>query len=130
MGTYFEPELSGEQMAVIEHVKDGHSLFFTGCAGTGKVMTPAQCDNIFVQSYLLRRIIEIAPMSCTFVTATTGAAAVNIGGITLHSFAGIGVDCEDADVMADHIMNSKKQRYVEARQHWKSVHTLLGCWYK
>jgi len=70
--------LSDEQRRVLEIVKSGKSIFFTGCAGTGK-------------SYLLKAIIASLSPNTTFVTALTGVAALNIGGKTLHSFAGIGL---------------------------------------
>ncbi|KAH3759944.1 hypothetical protein Pelo_8256 [Pelomyxa schiedti] len=48
-----------------------------GCAGTGK-------------SLLLRRIVDLLKSTdCRVaVTALTGIAAVNIGGVTLHHWAG------------------------------------------
>lgn len=55
----------------------GNNVFFTGAAGSGK-------------SYLLRRIISSFPPDNLIITASTGIAACLIGGITLHSFAGIG----------------------------------------
>lgn len=70
--------LSAEQANVLELVKRGDSVFFTGSAGTGK-------------SYLLKRIISMLPPETTFPTASTGAAACHIGGTTLHAFAGIGI---------------------------------------
>ena len=69
--------LSAEQVKVLEMVKNGESVFFTGSAGTGK-------------SYLLRQIVSILPPDSTFATASTGSAACQIGGTTLHAFAGIG----------------------------------------
>lgn len=74
-----EETLSEEQryayhLAVREH----RSVFITGGAGTGK-------------SHLLRVIIRGMPFSSTFVTATTGIAALNLNGTTLHSFVGCGV---------------------------------------
>ena len=69
--------LSEEQMKVLEMVKNGESVFFTGSAGTGK-------------SYLLKQIISVLPPVSTFPTASTGSAACHIGGTTLHAFAGIG----------------------------------------
>ena len=57
-------------------------MFFTGDAGTGK-------------SYLLRIMIEALQQQLgkdkVFVTASTGIAACNVGGITIHSFAGLGI---------------------------------------
>lgn len=69
--------LSSEQAKVLEMVKNGESVFFTGSAGTGK-------------SYLLKQIIGALPPESTFATASTGSAACQIGGTTLHAFAGIG----------------------------------------
>ncbi|OQE44304.1 hypothetical protein PENCOP_c002G03937 [Penicillium coprophilum] len=80
--------LSDEQKAVLDAVVErGKSMFFTGSAGTGK-------------SVLMREII--AKLRNKYrkepdriaVTASTGLAACNIGGVTLHSFAGIGLGKE------------------------------------
>lgn len=38
----------------------------------------------------IRKIIGALPPDTTFVTASTGVAAYQIGGVTLHAFAGIG----------------------------------------
>ncbi|XP_075210189.1 pif1 DNA helicase [Lycorma delicatula] len=69
--------LTEEQNRVLNAVKEGHNVFFTGSAGTGK-------------SFLLRHIINSLPPDVTVATASTGAASCLIGGVTLHSFAGIG----------------------------------------
>ena len=72
----FQMNLIPEQMAVINAIRAGKSVFFTGSAGTGK-------------SYLLKRLITLLPPQSTFITASTGAAACHIGGTTLHAFAGV-----------------------------------------
>lgn len=48
------------------------------------------------------------------VTAPTGIAGLNIGGSTIHSFAGIGLGKEPAEVLANKIKYSKRlfQRWV------------------
>ncbi|XP_003220289.2 ATP-dependent DNA helicase PIF1 [Anolis carolinensis] len=69
--------LSQEQSMVLNAVLSGKNVFFTGSAGTGK-------------SYLLKRIIASLPPNGTYATASTGVAACQIGGTTLHGFAGIG----------------------------------------
>ncbi len=43
-----------------------------------------------------RQIIKSVPAKGLFITASTGLAAVNIGGTTLHSFAGIGTGEDSA----------------------------------
>lgn len=69
--------LNIEQQTILDACLAGYSLFFTGSAGTGK-------------SFLLRKIISALPPDVTVATASTGVAACHIGGVTLHSFAGIG----------------------------------------
>ena len=80
--------LSDEQRHVLDAVVQlGKSIFFTGSAGTGK-------------SVLMREIIKQLRIKYrrepdrVAVTASTGLAACNIEGVTLHSFAGIGLGKE------------------------------------
>jgi hypothetical protein len=37
-----------------------------------------------------------------------GIAACNIGGVTIHSFAGVGIAVEDADTLASKVKKNKK----------------------
>ena len=61
-------------------LKTGANVFLTGEPGAGKTFT----INKFV-SYLRERDIEPA------ITASTGIAATHIGGMTIHSWSGIGI---------------------------------------
>lgn len=79
--------LNAGQRAALARALSGASLFLTGAAGTGK-------------SFALRRIItalEARAPGTTAVTAPTGVAAVNVGGTTIHSFAGVGLGRAPAD---------------------------------
>jgi ATP-dependent DNA helicase PIF1 len=99
--------LSDEQRAVLEAVVDqGKSIFFTGSAGTGK-------------SVLMREIIQKLRAKYrrepdrVAVTASTGLAACNIEGVTLHSFAGIGLGKEAVPELVKKVSSS--QRTANAR---------------
>jgi ATP-dependent DNA helicase PIF1 len=103
----FDEKLTQEQQFVIKKTLDGKSLFFTGSAGTGK-------------SYLLRTIIKILesenPELKVYITASTGIAAVNIGGTTVHSFAGIGLGQDTKEKLLKSVSSS-----LFAKRRW------LGC---
>ncbi|KAG1710194.1 hypothetical protein DVH05_028623 [Phytophthora capsici] len=74
-----DSQLTAEQNRVLELVAQGKNVFFTGSAGTGK-------------SFLLQHLLKYGcghAMGRVYATATTGIAAYNIGGMTLHHFAGI-----------------------------------------
>jgi ATP-dependent DNA helicase PIF1 len=45
------------------------------------------------------------------VTASTGLAACNVGGVTLHSFAGIGLGKEEVPVLVKKIKRNQKARH-------------------
>ena len=77
-------ELSQDQQAALDAVEAGRNVFITGPAGVGK-------------SELVRRIIKMferkfkPPYRELSVTASTGIAAINVGGRTVHSFLGTGI---------------------------------------
>lgn len=106
--------LSSEQQQVLNLVvNEKKSVFFTGPAGTGK-------------SVLLRAIIAELKKKWArdperlSVTASTGLAACNIGGQTLHSFAGIGLGKEDVPSLV-----KKIRRTPRAKNRWLRTKTLI-----
>lgn len=106
--------LSKEQRVVNDRaVNQGRNIFFTGSAGTGK-------------SVVLREIIKglrskHAPKAdAVAVTASTGIAACNIGGVTLHSFAGCGLALEP---VAQLVTKVKKNRKASSR--WMRTNVLI-----
>ncbi len=62
---------------ILNLLKRGDNVFLTGFAGTGK-------------SYILNKLKEKFKKELT-ITSTTGIAAVNVKGQTLHSWAGVGL---------------------------------------
>lgn len=68
------------QAEALSILKSGRNVFLTGEPGAGKSYTV----NAYV-SYLRSHGIDVA------VTASTGIAATHIGGMTIHSWSGIGI---------------------------------------
>ena len=68
------------QQQALDILKTGASVFLTGEPGSGKTHT----INAYIR-YLKAAKIQVA------VTASTGIAATHIGGVTLHSWSGIGI---------------------------------------
>lgn len=68
-------DIPEEKQVIINAIRAKNNVCVTGAAGTGK-------------SFLLKMIREYFPF--VHVTASTGVAAVNVEGVTLHSWAGIG----------------------------------------
>lgn len=93
--------LSQEQTQILRLVESGNSVFYTGSAGTGK-------------SVLLREIIRtlrkkyIKSSDAIAITASTGIAACNIGGVTIHSFAGIGIGEGSVEDLVNRVRKNKK----------------------
>ncbi|KAI0923745.1 hypothetical protein AcV5_010527 [Taiwanofungus camphoratus] len=94
-------DLSEEQKHILSLVLDGHSLFYTGSAGTGKSVLLREIITKLKQRY------STSP-DAVAVTASTGIAACNIGGVTIHSFAGIGLGRENAEQLTTKVKKNKK----------------------
>lgn len=81
---------------IIELIYKGENVFITGYAGTGK-------------SYILNMLKKMFKIE---VTSTTGLAAVNVQGQTIHSWAGIGICNKPVSAVVENILkrsNLKKQ---------------------
>ena len=68
------------QSQALDILKTGANVFLTGEPGAGKTHT----INAFV-GYLRANFVEPA------ITASTGIAATHIGGMTIHSWSGLGI---------------------------------------
>ena len=73
--------LNNKQQIAVDQTLNGENILITGPAGTGK-------------SYTIKHIIELLQANGKKIglTATTGTAAFIIGGQTIHSFMGLGID--------------------------------------
>lgn len=89
--------LSTQQKLVIQSFEAGKNIFITGGAGSGKS---------YLLSFLKRNYSHLG----LEVTASTGIAAVNIGGATIHSWAGIGLANMPIEQIVDNIFTPKLSR--------------------
>lgn len=103
--------LSKEQEMVAELARLGENIFYTGSAGTGK-------------SLLLKTLIENLRkqhgMESIGVTASTGLAAYNIGGMTINSYTGIGLGTGTVQEIVTKIKRNKK-----AKSRWGTMKVLI-----
>ncbi|GAA6062371.1 hypothetical protein JCM10212_004217 [Sporobolomyces blumeae] len=100
---------SDEQVEVLEQVKRGGNVFFTGSAGVGK-------------SFLLNEITRLLDhlMRPYQITATTGIAALQVNGTTVHSWASVGLGHDPIHTLYDRITRSP-----EREKNWTGVKTLI-----
>jgi hypothetical protein len=103
---------NAEQRKAYEAVMSGRNVLITGQGGVGKSWVVGK-----ITSELKRRNISYA------VTASTGAAAILIGGITLHRWAGIGLGTGSAEALAKEINRSRKK--TRALKNWRETRVLI-----
>jgi len=110
-----EHPLSPSQQLVLDKAIAGESFFFTGAAGTGKS---------YLLGYIHRALVKKYGEDAVYITASTGIAACNIGGTTLHAFAGIGLgDGNLAEILKD--LQSSKPWCRTAVKRWKGTMALI-----
>ena len=86
------------QGLALEIMLSGQSVLLTGPAGAGK-------------TFVLNQFIKLAKYEGKHVsvTATTGLAATHLGGTTIHSWAGIGVNDSISHGFVDHMAKSRRE---------------------
>lgn len=84
-----------ETKTVIRLVKEGKNVEMIGQAGTGKTFTLKRLTMVMDRMYI--------PY---VLTASTGRAALNIGGQTIHSFSGAGIGDQDLEVYIKKVCGS------------------------
>lgn len=100
--------LNTQQQQALDYIKQGYSIMITGRAGTGK-------------SYLIQHIIKYAyekypstnaNIHHVGVTALTGIAAFQIQGKTIHSWSGIRLAKDPADVILKMMNRDARSRWI------------------
>ena len=94
------------QEKAFEILRAGHNVYLTGAAGSGK-------------TYLLNKYIKFLREKGIGVgiTASTGIAATHLGGLTIHSWAGIGISrfVSDQDIKKIAANRRIAKRFVNAK---------------
>ncbi len=118
--------LSEDQTKFLEKVKKGDNVFVTGSAGSYShknhpiVLHYISSTRISGtgKTVLLREIIRFLRSTGhrVAITASTGIASINIGGTTLHSWAGIGLGEGTAERLSGKILGTEhlRKRWWEA----------------
>lgn len=86
--------LSDEQNRVIADMREGRNLLVTGPGGTGKSLLLKEAQRLFTG-----RVFAVC--------GSTGVAAVNVGGSTLHSWCGIGLASEGPKSLSQMVARNK-----------------------
>lgn len=99
--------LNQKQQIALDNVKLGKNVFITGSAGVGKSMLIKE-----IRKWCQEEGKEV------MVTATTGVAAANVNGMTLHAWAGIGLGKSKKDKMTEHELEHelRKRAYYLRRK--------------
>ena len=100
--------LSIQQQKIVESYLNGDNVFISGGAGTGK-------------SYLLNYLKKNFSHLGLEITASTGIASINIGGSTIHSFAGIGLANHPIEQI---LANLKQTKFSKIRKRIIKTKTL------
>ena len=94
----FEPQ-DRKYNGILSLIKKGENVFITGGAGVGK-------------SYILNKLKKEFGEDLA-VTASTGVAAVNINGMTIHSFCGIGTGKMHPNAIISSILNDEQKEILK-----------------
>lgn len=100
--------LSKKQQEIVDYFEQGQNIFITGGAGSGK-------------SHLLNFLKKNYSHLGLEITASTGISAVNVGGATIHSWAGIGLANLPIDKIIENLFSAK---FARVRKKIKSTKTL------
>lgn len=89
------------QKQALELLKTGRNIFVTGAAGSGKTYL----INSYID-FLRKHDVDVG------ITASTGIAATHMGGVTIHSWSGIGIS---SDLTESDIEGMSEKAYLKKR---------------
>jgi PIF1-like helicase len=105
--------LTEDQLTVMKACIEGHSVFFSGGAGTGKSSLLA---------HIIKELNSKHGAGKVAITATTGLASCSIGGCTVHQFAGIPLSVFEG---SDEEISKEVLRRPLVVRRWKEIKVLI-----
>lgn len=109
LGNHAEKDLHPDQAKVLQLIRDGRNVFMTGGGGVGKSFV---IHAVAAQEQAAGRHVAIA--------ASTGVAADQIGGCTLHALVGLGLAKDTPDKLA-----AAAARNHRIRARWNKLSLLI-----
>ena len=106
-----ELDLSDAQARVLEAICQRRNIFYTGAAGTGKSFILKIVQQVF---QYVKKENQLS------ITATTGIAACNVRGMTIHSWSGVGIG---TDTLEQTVVKASRNKAV--KQRWQETETLV-----
>jgi len=106
-----ELNLSDAQKRVLDAVFQRKNVFYTGAAGTGKSFILKIVQQVFAY---VKKEKQLS------ITATTGIAACNVRGMTVHSWSGVGIGSEPLEQV---VTRASRNKAVKMR--WQETETLV-----
>jgi ATP-dependent DNA helicase PIF1 len=103
--------LNADQSTASAKIFSGSNAFLTGAAGVGKS---------YLLNYLIQGLKEKYTEECVVVAAATGIAATHIGGVTIHSWAGVRLGVGGAKVLVPRVLGN-----MAACARWRKAKVLI-----
>lgn len=106
-------ELTDKQSYAFDSLKNGHNVFLTGPAGSGKTYLL----KIFIEWFINYRQNDNEKI---YITSTTGLSALLIDGMTINRYSGIGTGDKSVE---DYFKKIMKMTHIKKR--WLSTKVLI-----
>ncbi|MHA2038359.1 MAG: AAA family ATPase [Promethearchaeota archaeon] len=104
-------KLNKKQTQAYTVIENGENLLLTGPGGTGKTT---------ILSKFVKQVKKINKSKKIIVTSTTGTSALQINGVTLHSYTSIGLGNQSVETL---VLKISKNKW--ALKKWKDIDILI-----
>ncbi len=112
-------EFTNDQKRALDVLSLNNNVLITGPAGTGK----STILKAFYSMYIDKCCSGNMNDESIYITSTTGISAMNISGITIHSWSGIEDGSKSVDYYIEKIRTNPAKK--KAYNHWKNCKVLI-----